>query len=182
MTIPLAPTREPLRRDPRGFQIEDDEAAEAMLVGLEAFALIHAEIVLKRLSRHEAHAANTDDQLALRALGHLAGQLGMSRLSWLTGVDEAGRRRRDRSSNPMAAAAGERWRALLDRLLVWDLHNVDAPPQLRRPAPLPAAVSLALRELWASALYFHRRANNAGAAGPGRKRKLTRTTRDGGSH
>lgn len=174
---PIAPFRHPLRRDPRGWQIEDDDAAERLLQALEAFGLILAELTLHRFSRLGLDHHDHDLDLALRGLGTLAGRVGMSRLSWLTGVDETGRRRADHAQDDgTAAAIGERMRAVLDWLLVWNLADPDAPPAFRPPTPPPPAVRLALDELHAAAVYLDRRLTDQGLPGPGNRRRMARTT------
>lgn len=173
---PLAPFRHPLRRDPRGWQIEDDDVAERLLQALETFGLILAELTLHRFSRLGLDPSDHDLDLALRGLGTLAGRVGMSRLAWLTGIDETGARRSDSADDDTARAVGERMRTVLDWLLVWDLTDPDAPPAFRKPSPPPARVRVALDELHAAATYLDRRARGQGNAGPGRRRNMVRTT------
>lgn len=174
---PLGALRRPLRRDPRGWQIEDDDAAERTLQALEAAGLIFAEMVLHRISRLGLDPTDHDLDLALRGLGTLAGRVGMSRLSWLTGVDEAGNARRDKAEDDgTAEAVGERLRLILRWLLEWDPINPDAPPTFRPPSSPPASVRIALDELHAAAVYLDRRLNDQGLPGPGGRRSMARTT------
>lgn len=173
---PIAAFRQPLRRDPRGWQIEDDPMAEEALRAVETLGMIFAEMVLHRLSRAGLNPGDPDTDLALRAMGSVAGRVGMSRLAWQTGVDETGNPRRDSAGTPEAEAAGERMRAVLNWLFEWDLNDPDAPPKLRTPSTPPATVRLALEELWAALLYFDRRAKGQGVVGPGQRRRVTRET------
>ncbi len=175
-----APFRQPLRRDPRGWQIEDDEAAEAVLVALESMGLIFAELILHAIS-NGGMLNNVNEELAVRGIGSTAGRVGMSRLSWLTGLDELGQKRREQSDNPMAEGAGERVRTVLHWLLEWELHNPDAPPRLRPPSAPPPKVALALDDLHAVVTYFSRRSANSGMAGPGLRRRIARSTTRSGS-
>lgn len=170
-----------MRRDPRGWAIEDDPQAEEALAAVEALGMIFAEVALHRLSRLQLDPTDPDLDLALRALGHVAGSVGMSRLTWQTGVDERGQTRRDHANTEEAKAAGERMRAILNWLFVWDLSDPKAPPSLRPPSVPPPSVRLALDELWAALLYFSRRATAQGLPGPGRKRRIARmSTRSAG--
>jgi hypothetical protein len=171
MTLGLG--RKPLRKDPRGWQIEDDASAEACLQALEAAGLVFLEVFLKRLSRLPFEP---DTALALRGLGHTAGAHGMTRLTWSTGVDETGQRRADRAGTPEAEAFGEAMRRVLNWLLIWDPTNPDAPPEVRPPSPPPAAVILDLDELHAAAVALNRRASSQGTRGRGSRRNMTRTT------
>lgn len=176
MTQPLAAPRTPLRKDPRGWQIEDDAVAERTLQALEILGLVFAEMVLHRIGRLGLDPNDHDLDLSLRALGSISGRVAMSRLAWLTGVDEAGNRRMDKADESEAEAVGLRMRAILHWLLEWDLTNPDAPPELRPPTPPPATVRLALSELWAAAMYLDRRAKGQGTSGPGARRNMIRTT------
>jgi hypothetical protein len=176
VTAPLSAYRGALRKDPRGWQIEDDAVAERTLQALEIFGLVFAEVVLHRVSRLNLDPGDNQLDLALRGLGTLSGRVAMSRLAWLTGIDETGAVRRDRADEAEAEAVGERMRAVLAWLLEWDLTDPDAPPQLRPPSPPPASVRLALSELHAAAMYLDRRARGQGTTGPGRRRSMVRTT------
>lgn len=175
---PIAAFRRPLRKDPRGWQIEDDVAAERTLQALEVLGLIFAEIVLHRVSRAGLAPGDPELDLSLRALGSVSGRVAMSRLAWMTGIDETGAKRKDQAGDPggEAEAVGERMRAVLEWLLVWDLTDPDAPPVMRPPSPPPPTVILALRELWAAATYLDRRARSQGTTGPGSRRNMIRTT------
>lgn len=173
---PIAGFRRPLRRDPVNWQIEDDAVAEHALEALELLGLITAELLLHRISRLSLDAGDHDLDLALRAMGTTSGRVAMSRLAWLTGFDETGRRRQDTAGTPEAEAVGERLRAILDWLFVWDLTNPDAPPQLRPPSPPSPRVRAALDELHAALFYLDRRARAQGLPGPGRRRTMVRTT------
>lgn len=175
-TRPLAAFRHPLRKDPRGWQIEDDAAAERTLQALEILGLIFAEMVLHKISRVGLAPYDPDLDLSLRGLGSISGRVAMSRLAWLTGTDEAGNPRRDKADEAEAEAVGERMRAILNWLLVWDLTDPDQPPELRPPTEPPASVVLALRELWAASMYLDRRAKGQGTTGPGARRNMIRTT------
>jgi hypothetical protein len=172
---PLA-ARRTLRKDPRGWQIEDDVTAERTLQALEIFGLIFAEIALKRISDLGLDPNDHDLDLALRGLGHVAGAVGMSRLAWMTGIDEMGRHRGDKADEIEAEDVGAAMRRVLNWLLEWDITNIDAPPTLRPPTPPPASVRIDLNELWASALYLNRRASGQGNRGPGERRRMVRTT------
>jgi hypothetical protein len=173
---PLGPARKPFRNDPRGWQIEDDATAEALLEAAEAAGLIFLELVLHRLSRLSLEPGDHDLDLALRGLGTLAGRVGMSRLSWLTGIDELGRARQDKAGTPEAEAVGEAMRRVLQWLLVWDPLDPDAPPELAPPSSPRPIVRLDLAELHAAATYLDRRARDQGTSGPGRRRSMVRTT------
>jgi hypothetical protein len=173
---PLGPSRKPIRKDPAGWQIEDDESAERLLQGLEALGLILVEMVLKRFSRLGLNPTDHDLDLALRGLGHTAGSIGMTRLSWLTGTDEVGRRRTESAGTPEAEAIGEAMRRVAQWLLIWDPNDADSPPIFAPPSPPRPIVRLDLDELHAIALYLNRRASNQGTAGPGQRRKMVRTT------
>lgn len=162
------PFREPLRRDPRGWQIEDDDAAEATLATLEALGLVLAEMVLHRFA--DMGIASKATSSHLRGLAVVAGTTGMTRLQWLQGG------RRDKPDNPMAGAAAERMQALMNWLLEWEIHNPEAPPKFRKPRPPGPAVVEAAGDLLASASYFYRRAANSGTTGGGRKRRMARNT------
>lgn len=167
------PTRPPLRNDPSGWQIEDDTAAEAALQAIEAAGGIILELLFHRISRLPF---DTDVALALRGIGTLAGRHGLSTLSHLTGIDEAGRRRNESAELEDAGpAAGGAMREILHWLLEWS-PDPDQPPELRKPSPPPPSVQLALDELHAAAIYLDRRSANAGLTGPGRKRTIVRST------
>lgn len=172
----LGPLRRPLRRDPTGWQIEDDQVAEATLQALEALGLITAEILLHRYSRLGLDPGDHDLDLALRGLGSLAGRVGMSRVAWLAGVDETGAVRRESAGTPEAVAVGEAIRRVLRWLFVWDPTDPDQPPTLAPPLPPPPTVRLDLDELHAAAMYLDRRARDQGLPGPGSRRRMTRTT------
>ncbi len=176
MTFPLGPYRGTLRKDPAGWQIEDDETAERVLQALEILGLVFAEIVLHRVSRLSLDPHDSDLDLGLRGLGSLSGRVAMSRLAWLAGVDETGARRRDKAGTAEAEAVGERMRAILNWLLVWNPTDPDQPPQLRPPSAPPASVRLAIAELYAGAMYLDRRARSQGTSGPGDRRSMVRTT------
>ena len=172
----LGPARKPLRKDPRGWQIEDDATAEALLESLEAAGLIILELFLHRVSRLGLEPGDPDLDLALRGLGSLAGRVGMSRLSWLTGTDEVGRRRTERAGTPEAEAVGEAIRRVLQWLLVWDPTDPEAVPTIAALSVPRPTVRLDLAELWAVATYLDRRARAQGMAGPGRRRSMVRQT------
>jgi hypothetical protein len=108
--------REPLSKDPLGWQIDDDPVAEEALRSIEAFGMIFAEVVFHRLSRAGFDPFNPDLDLGLRSIGSLAGRVAMSRLTWQTGIDEQGVRRVDSAGTQEALAAGERMRAILNWL------------------------------------------------------------------
>lgn len=168
------PARHPLRGPGHGWQIEDDETAEAVLASLEAAGFVVLELILHRLARLQLDPNDHDLDLALKGLGTLSGRVGMTRLAWLAGVDERGRQVATPDPNPMAGPAAEAIRRVLNWLLVWDLGNPDAPPELRRPTVPPPAVRLDLDELHAAAMFLDRRARNAGVTGPGRRRGIIR--------
>lgn len=170
------PARKPLRKDPRGWQIEDDPTAERVLQALEILGLIFAETMLKRLSHLHLDPTDDDLDLALRGLGHLSGSVAMTRLAWMTGIDETGIPRRDKADEPEAEDVGAAMRRVLNWIFEWDLADVNAPPKFRQPSPPPASVRIDLNELWASAIYLDRRARNQGTTGPGRRRDIVRTT------
>lgn len=176
MSQPLSAPRTPLRKDPRGWQIEDDAVAERTLQALEILGLIFAEMVLHRISRLNLDPADRDLDLSIRGLGSISGRVAMSRLAWLTGTDETGKRRMESADEAEAEAVGLRMRSILHWLLEWDLTDPDAPPELRPPTPPPASVRLALTELWAAAMYLDRRAKGQGTSGPGARRNMIRTT------
>lgn len=171
-----APGWEALRQDPRGWSIENDEVAEEALAAVEALGMIFAEIALHRLSRLQLDPGDHDLDLALRALGHVAGSVAMSRLTWQTGIDEHGQRRQDWAGTQEALAAGQRMRAVLSWLFEWDLTDPKAPPSLQKPSVPPPSVRLALDELWAAVVYYNRRASAQGTVGPGRRRSITRAS------
>lgn len=173
---PFAAARRPLRNDPVAWQIEDDDVAEAALEAVEALGLLFAEMVLHRVSRLHLDPADGDLDLAVRAIGSVAGRVGMSRLAWLSGVDEAGHHRRDSADSDSAKAVGEAMRRVTNWLLAWDLTDPDAPPQLRPPTPPSPTVRLDLDELHAALIYLDRRAGAQGLPGPGRRRSIVRTT------
>lgn len=173
---PLGPSRAPIRKDPRGWQIEDDPTAEALLQALEAAGLIMLEMVLKRFSRMGLEPGDHKLDLALRGLGHTAGSIGMTRLAWLTGTDEVGNPRRDKAGTAEAEAVGEAMRRVLQWLLIWDPTNEDAPPVFAPPSVPRPTVRLDLDELHAVATYLNRRAHNQGTTGPGARRRMVRTT------
>lgn len=175
-TYPLAPHHRPLRKDPRGWQIEDDPVAEETLRALEVLGLIFAETALHRLSRLGLDPGDADLDLSLRALGSLSGRVAMSRLAWQTGIDETGVDRKDSAGTAEAEAIGERLRDVLNWLFKWDMTDPDAPPQLREVTPPPPIVRVALQDLWAAALYLDRRAGAQGTTGPGRRRSMVRET------
>lgn len=172
---PIA-ARRTLRKDPRGWQIDDDPTAERVLQSLEILGLIFAETLLKRLSHLHLDPTDDDLDLALRGLGHLSGSVAMTRLAWMTGVDETGNLRRDKADEPEAEDVGDAMRRVLNWLFEWDLNDIDAPPQFRAPTAPPATVRVDLNELWAAAIYLDRRARNQGTTGPGRRRDIVRTT------
>jgi hypothetical protein len=166
--------RAPLRSDPAHWQIEDDAMAEAVLQGLEAVGLIFAEVFLRRIA--ELHRSDTGVNLALKGLGTLAGRVGMSRLTWMTGTDELGAIRSEGAGSDEAAAAGSAFRRVLNWLLVWNPTDIEAPPALRPASPPPASVILDLDELHAAAIYLDRRARSQGLTGPGSRRRMVRST------
>lgn len=176
MREPIAAFRQPLRRDPLAWQIEDDPMAEEALRAVETLGMIFAEMALHRLSRLGLNPGDPDTDLALRAMGSVSGRVAMSRLAWQTGTDELGRERQEKADTPEAEAAGERIRAVLHWLLEWDLTDPDQPPRLRQPSAPPPSVQLALNELWAALTYLDRRARDQGTSGPGRRRETVRTT------
>ncbi len=178
MTTPtfLGPQRKPLRKDPRGWTIEDDPTAEQTLRALEAAGLIVLELLLHRISRLTLNPNDHDLDLALRGLGSLAGRVGMSRLAWMTGTAEDGTKRLDKAGTAEAEAVGEAMRRLLQWLLVWDPTNPDLPPELAPPSVPRPIVRLDLDELHAAAIYLNRRARGQGTAGPGARRNMVRTT------
>ena len=163
-------TRRTIRHDPTRWQIEDNEAGEEALRALEAFGLVVLEAYLHAVSRlgHDDGTA-----LALRGLGSLAGRVGMSRLTWQTGVDELGNVRHDA---PAAGhAVGSATRRVLNWLFRWP-NGFGSPPVPAPPGPPPAAVVLDLDELHALATFVDRRLQSEGLTGPGRRRIITRTT------
>jgi hypothetical protein len=172
----LGPPRKPLRKDPEGWAIEDYPTAEALLQALEAAGLIFAEMLLKRVSRLGLDPNDHDLDLALRGLGHVAGSIGMTRLSWLTGVDEKGRKRQDSAGTAEAEAVGEAMRRVLQWLLIWDPTDEDAPPTIAPPSPPRPIVRLDLDELHGAAIWLNRRASRQGNAGPGPRRRMVRET------
>lgn len=176
MREPIAAFRQPLRRDPLAWQIEDDPMAEEALRAVETLGLLFAEMALHRLSRLGINPGDPDTDLALRAIGSISGRVAMTRLAWQTGTDEQGRERREKADTAEAEAAGERMRAVLNWLFEWNLTDPDAPPSLRQPSTPPPSVRLALNELWAALTYLDRRARGQGSSGPGRRRNMTRTT------
>lgn len=165
----MTPT-DTLRHDPSAWMIEDTDAAIATVEALEAMALIFGELLLRRIS---ALPFDTDTQLALRGLGTLAGTLGNSRLTYLAGLDAAGNPLKDSAGNPDSATAAGHARAVLDWLLEQPI-DTSKPPTLRPPSTPTPATQLALDELHAAAVYFHRRAHSAGTAGPGAIRATAR--------
>lgn len=173
---PLGPARKPLRRDPAGWQIEDDPVAEETLRALEAAGLIMLEMVMHRLSRLGLDPGDHDLDLALRGLGTLAGRVGMTRLSWMTGTAEDGTKRADSKGTAEAEAVGEAMRRVLQWLLVWDPTDPDTPPSFAPPSPPRPTVRLDLDELHAAATYLDRRARGQGTTGPGRRRSMVRAT------
>lgn len=173
---PLSPLHQPLRRaGAASWVIEDDAISELALEALEVLGLITAELLLHRISRVNLVAGDDDLDLALRAMGTVAGRVGMSRLTWLTGVDELGRPRRDSAGSEDAAAVGLRLRAILQWLFSWG-PDPDQPPQLRPTTPPPADVRVYLDDLWAALIHLDRRATAQGLPGPGRRRSIIRTT------
>lgn len=172
----LGAARKPLRRDPLGMQIEDDAMAEQVLRGLEAAGLIVLELLLHRISRLGLDPNDHELDLALRSLGSLGGRVGMSRLSYMVGYDEAGLRRDEKAGTPEAEAAGEAIRRFLEWLLIFDPINPDNPPELAPPSVPRPIVRLDLSELWNAALYLDRRARSQGTSGPGDRRRMVRTT------
>lgn len=174
----LGPARKPLRKDPHGWTIEDDPTAEALLQALEAAGLIFAEMLFHRFSRLGLGtvADDHDLDLALRGLGTVAGRIGMTRLTWLTGTDETGRKRQHSADTPEAEAVGEAMRRVLQWLLVWDPTDPDAPPTIAPPSTPRPTVRLDLDELHSAAIYLDRRAAGQGNAGPGPRRRIVRTT------
>ena len=173
---PLGPARKTLRADPLGMQIEDDAMAEQVLRGLEAAGLIVLELLLHRISRLGLDPNDHELDLALRSLGSLGGRVGMSRLSYMVGFDEAGQRRDEKAGTSEAEAAGEAIRRVLQWLLIWDPTNEDLPPELAPPTVPRPIVRLDLEELWNAALYLDRRARAQGTSGPGDRRRMVRTT------
>lgn len=172
----LGPSRRSLRRDPRGWQIEDDEVAERTLQALEAAGLIMLEMVFHRLSHMGLDHSDPELDLALRGLGSLAGRVGMSRLSWLSGFDEAGNPRADQAGTSEAKAVGEAMRRVLQWLLHWHPTDIDAPPVFAPPSAPRPTVRLDLDELHAAAIYLDRRASGQGTSGPGARRRMVRST------
>lgn len=175
MTV-LGPGRRPLRKDPAGWQIEDDASAEAFLQALEAAGLVVLELFLKRFAALGLDPGDHDLDLALRGIGHVAGSVGMTRLSWLTGTDELGRPRAESAGTAEAEAFGAAMRRVLQWLLIWDPEDPDAPPAIAPPSVPRPVVRLDLDELHAAAVPFDRRARSQGAAGVGRRRSMTRST------
>jgi hypothetical protein len=173
---PLGPQRKPLSKDPRGGVIEDDPTAEELLRALESAGLILLELVLHRFSRLGLDPHDSDLDLALRGLGTLAGRVGMSRLSWMTGISETGTKRADKAGTAEAEAVGEAMRRVLQWLLEWDLTNADLPPQFAAPSVPRPTVRLDLAELHNAALYLDKRARQQGTSGPGGRRRMVRTT------
>lgn len=173
---PLGPSRQPIRKDPAGWVIEDDANSEAFIQALEAAGLIVLEMVLKRLSRMGLNPGDHDADLALRGIGHTAGAIGMTRLSWLTGVDELNRLRTESAGTPEAEAVGAAMRRVLQWLLIWDPNDPDAPPQFAPPSSPRPEVRLDLDELHAIAIWLNRRAHSQGTAGAGARRRMVRTT------
>jgi len=173
---PLGPARKPLRNDPRGWPIEDDAIAEAPLAALEAAGLIVLELLLHRISRLGLDPTDPDLDLALRGLGTLSGRVGMSRLSWLSGIDETGRRRAESAGTDEAQAVGEAMRRVLQWLLVWDPTNTNAPPTIAPPSVPRPTIRIDLDELHAAAVYLDRRARGQGTTGPGERRRIVNTT------
>lgn len=173
---PLGPQRKPLAKDPRGWVIEDDATAEQTLRALESAGLIVLELLLHRISRLGLDPNDHDLDLALRALGSISGRVGMSRLSWMTGISEAGTKRLDKAGTPEAEAVGEAMRRVLQWLLVWDPTDPDLPPDLAPPSVPRPIVRLDLSELHAAAIYLDRRAGGQGTSGPGARRRMIRTT------
>lgn len=171
---PLSAGRPSLRKDLRQWEIEDDSAAEAALRAFEVMGLIFSEMFLRRLA--ENRHLTIDESLALKGIGTLSGRVGMTRMAYLTGVDERGFARREAEQNPDYRAAGEMVREVLNWLLEWDLGDPDAPPSPRYPDAPPAQVVVALKELHAAAMYLDRRAGEAGMSGSGRKREIARST------
>ena len=177
MTTPaLGPQRKPLRNDPRGWTIEDHATSEETLRALESAGLIVLELLLHRISRLTLDPNDHDLDLALRALGSISGRVGMSRLSWMTGISEDGTKRRDKAGTPEAEAVGEAMRRVLEWLLIWDPTGPDLPPQLAPPSVPRPIVRLDLDELWAAAIHLDRRAKAQGTSGPGARRRMVRTT------
>lgn len=172
----LGPQRKPLGNDPRGWVIEDDAVAEETLRALESAGLIVLELLLHRISHLTLDPNDHDLDLALRALGSIAGRVGMTRLSWMTGISEDGTKRLDKAGTPEAEAVGEAMRRVLQWLLVWDPTNPDLPPTIARPSVPRPTVRLDLSELHASAIYLDRRARAQGTSGPGARRRMVRTT------
>jgi len=173
---PLGPARKPLTKDPAGWIIEDNPTAEQTLRALESAGLIVLELLLHRISRLTLDPNDHDLDLALRALGSVAGRVGMSRLSWMTGISEDGTKRADSEGTPESEAVGEAMRRVLQWLLIWDPTNPDAPPDLAPPSVPRPIVRLDLGELHAAATYLDRRARGQGTAGPGARRRMVRTT------
>jgi hypothetical protein len=176
MTRPLGPARKPLSKDPLGSQIEDDATAEEVLRSLESAGLIVLELLLHRISRLGLDPDDFQLDLALRGLGSLAGRVGMSRLSYQTGVDEAGQRRTTKAGTSEAEAVGEAMRRVLQWLLIWDPTDPDQPPTLAPPSVPRPIVRLDLLELLNAARYLDRRARGQGTSGPGDRRRMVRTT------
>lgn len=177
MTTPaLGPQRKPLKKDPLGWVIEDDDTAEQTLRALEAAGLILLELVFHRISRLGLDPNDHDLDLALRGLGSLAGRVGMSRLSWMTGISEDGTKRLEKAGTPEAEAVGEAMRRVLQWFLIWDPLDPDLPPTIAEPSVPRPIVRLDLDELHAAAIYLNRRAGGQGTSGPGPRRNMVRTT------
>ena len=175
--IALGPARKPLHKDDAAtWQIEDDAVAEQTLRALEAAGLIVLELLLHRIARLGLDPNDHDLDLALKALGSVSGRVGMTRLTWMTGVAEDGIKRAESEGTPEAKAVGEAMRRVLQWLLIWDPTNPDAPPDLAPPSVPRPIVRLDLDELHASAFYLDRRAAAQGASGPGARRRMVRTT------
>ena len=173
---PLGPHRKAIAKDPGGSVIEDNAVSEELLRALEAAGLIVLELLLHRMSRLGLDPNDHDLDLALRGLGFTAGSVGMSRLSYQTGVDERGVKRTTKAGTPEAEAVGDAMRRVLQWLLIWDPTDPDAPPTIAPPSVPRPIVRLDLTELYNAVLYLNRRARGQGATGPGARRRMVNTT------